>query len=82
MSNKAYLLPLKEFELLYFLAANQNRVYSRQQLIEQIWGIDFSGDERTVDVHIKRLRSRLSKLEVDVIIKTIRGIGYSLEIGK
>ncbi|MGP9041896.1 response regulator transcription factor [Cytobacillus kochii] len=82
VSNKAYLLPLKEFELLYFLAANQNRVYNRQQLIEQIWGIDFSGDERTVDVHIKRLRSRLSKLEVDVIIKTIRGIGYSLEIGK
>ncbi|ASV69403.1 response regulator transcription factor [Cytobacillus sp. FSL W7-1323] len=82
VSNKTYLLPLKEFELLYFLAANQNRVYSRQQLIEQIWGIDFSGDERTVDVHIKRLRSRLSKLEVDVIIKTIRGIGYSLEIAK
>ncbi|MED1467791.1 response regulator transcription factor [Bacillus salipaludis] len=75
-----YMLPLKEFELLSFLAEHQNQVFSRGQLIEKIWGLDFEGDERTVDVHIKRLRERFNTIEKDFSIKTIRGVGYSLEV--
>ena len=73
------LLPLKEFELLYFLMANPRQVFTRDHLIVHIWGLDYEGDERTVDVHIKRLRERFSKLTDDFQIKTIRGVGYSLE---
>ncbi|MFB1049884.1 response regulator transcription factor [Paraliobacillus sp. JSM ZJ581] len=73
------LLPLKEFELLHYLASHPMQVFSREQLIEQIWGVDYEGDERTVDVHIKRLRERFSKLTDDFQIKTVRGVGYSLE---
>ncbi|KMY54467.1 heme transporter CcmC [Bacillus sp. FJAT-27231] len=72
-------LPLKEFELLFFLAANSMQVFSRDHLIEQIWGLDYEGDERTVDVHIKRLRERFSTLTDDFCIKTVRGVGYLLE---
>ncbi|MEH7306200.1 response regulator transcription factor [Neobacillus drentensis] len=74
------LLPLKEFELLFFLTSNPMQVFSREHLIEHIWGLDFEGDERTVDVHIKRLRERFSKLTDDFQIKTIRGVGYLLEV--
>jgi DNA-binding response OmpR family regulator len=77
--DKTFLLPLKEFELLYFLMSNSMQVFSRDQLIEQIWGIDYEGDERTVDVHIKRLRERFTKLTDDFQIKTVRGVGYLLE---
>lgn len=77
--NKTFLLPLKEFELLYFLMSNSMQVFSRDHLIEQIWGIDYEGDERTVDVHIKRLRERFTKLTDDFQIKTVRGVGYLLE---
>ncbi|MDQ6599190.1 response regulator transcription factor [Bacillus salipaludis] len=80
INQKTYMLPLKEFELLSFLAEHQNQVFSRSHLIEKIWGLDFEGDERTVDVHIKRLRERFNTIEKDFSIKTIRGVGYSLEV--
>jgi two-component system, OmpR family, response regulator len=74
-------LPLKEFELLFTLAGSPNRTFSRDQLIEQIWGYDYAGDERTVDVHIKRLRERFSEDRHSFRIRTIRGLGYRLEMG-
>lgn len=79
IEDKTYMLPLKEFELLHLLADHPGQVFSREQLIEQIWGVFYEGDERTVDVHIKRLRSRFTKLTSDFSIKTVRGIGYFLE---
>ncbi|MBS4190840.1 response regulator transcription factor [Bacillus sp. FJAT-49705] len=79
-NGKTYILPLKEFELLYYLASRPNQVFGRGQLIENVWGMDYEGDERTVDVHIKRLRERFAQAENDFSIKTIRGIGYSLEV--
>lgn len=79
IGNRTILLPLKEFELLYFLMSKPMQVFTRDQLIERIWGLDYEGDERTVDVHIKRLRERFSKLTDDFQIKTVRGVGYSLE---
>ncbi|WP_134703079.1 response regulator transcription factor [Ammoniphilus sp. YIM 78166] len=77
--DRTILLPLKEFELLYFLMSNPMQVFSRDHLIEQIWGLDYDGEERTVDVHVKRIRERFSKLTDDFQIKTVRGVGYSLE---
>nr|WP_145402423.1 response regulator transcription factor [Paenibacillus xylanexedens] len=71
-------LPLKEFELLYKLAGTPGQVYTREQLIDQIWGLDYSGDDRTVDVHIKRLRERFAAIS-DFQIETVRGLGYRLE---
>lgn len=73
------LLPLKEFELLHFLASNPMQVFSRNHLIDEIWGLEYEGNDRTVDVHIKRLRERFSKLTDDFEFKTVRGVGYSLE---
>jgi two-component system OmpR family response regulator len=73
-------LPLKEFELLYKLASYPSQIFTRTQLIEQIWGIDYEGDERTVDVHIKRLRERFEGLTGQFLITTIRGLGYRLEV--
>jgi two-component system response regulator RegX3 len=73
-------LPLKEFELLYVLMANAGRVMTRDTLIDRVWGSDYYGDTKTLDVHIKRLRS---KVEADpaspVLILTIRGLGYKFE---
>ncbi|SIS46196.1 response regulator transcription factor [Salimicrobium flavidum] len=74
------MLPLKEFEILALLASRPNRVLSRDHLIEHVWGIDFEGDERTLNVHIKRLRERLSPLTSAVSIQTVRGVGYRLEV--
>lgn len=74
-------LPLKEFELLYKLAGTPGQVYTREQLIDQIWGIDYTGDDRTVDVHIKRLRERFAPSD-DFRIETVRGLGYRIEAGK
>ncbi|REK77702.1 response regulator transcription factor [Paenibacillus paeoniae] len=71
-------LPLKEFELLYKLAGKPGQIYTREQLIDQIWGMDYEGDERTVDVHIKRLRERFAETP-DFRIDTVRGLGYRLE---
>ncbi|MCT1901388.1 response regulator transcription factor [Oceanobacillus sojae] len=79
LGDKTLLLPLKEFELLALLATYPQHVFSRTQLIEKIWGMDYEGDERTVDVHIKRLRQRFSSLTSSFSIKTVRGVGYCLE---
>ncbi|MFP7176314.1 response regulator transcription factor [Priestia filamentosa] len=80
IGDRMFLLPLKEFELLYFLASRPMQVFSRSNLIEHIWGLEYEGNERTVDVHVKRLRARFSKLTDDFQIKTVRGVGYSLEV--
>jgi two-component system, OmpR family, response regulator len=73
-------LPLKEFELLFKLASYPGKTFSREQLIEQIWGYDYEGDERTVDVHIKRLRERFPEEVNSFKISTVRGLGYRLEV--
>lgn len=73
-------LPLKEFELLFMLASYPGRTLLRDQIIEQIWGYDYEGDERTVDVHIKRLRERFPEDRHAFRIRTIRGLGYRLEV--
>lgn len=80
VNDKTIILPLKEFELLSYMASKPNQVFTRGQLIEEIWGLDFAGDERTLNVHIKRLRDRFSKLTTDFTIKTIRGVGYLVEV--
>ena len=73
-------LPLKEFELLEFLMRNSGRVLTRSQLIDRVWGGDYFGDTKTLDVHIKRLRSKLENDPANpVLIQTIRGLGYKLE---
>ncbi len=79
VSNQSITLPLKEFELLFKLASQAGRIFTRNDLIEQIWGLDYEGDERTVDVHIKRVRERLRELMAKVEIVTVRGLGYKLE---
>lgn len=77
--NESFSLPLKEFELLYKLASVPGQVYTREQLIDHIWGLDYTGDDRTVDVHIKRLRERFGDI-ADFTIETVRGLGYRLEV--
>ncbi|MFM9331140.1 response regulator transcription factor [Paenibacillus mesotrionivorans] len=76
-----FFLPLKEFELLSQLAQFPGRLFSRDELITLVWGADYQGDDRTVDVHIKRLRQRFADYTADFNIKTVRGIGYKLELG-
>jgi two-component system response regulator RegX3 len=80
INNESISFPLKEFELLEFLMRNAGRVLTRMQLIDRVWGSDYVGDTKTLDVHIKRLRS---KIEADpanpVIIQTVRGLGYKME---
>lgn len=73
-------LPVKEFELLAQLAQYPGRLFTRGELIELIWGADYEGDERTVDVHIKRLRQRFAEYADSFTIRTIRGMGYKLEL--
>ncbi|UQZ83561.1 Heme response regulator HssR [Paenibacillus konkukensis] len=73
-------LPLKEFELLFKLAGHPNQVFTRNQLVDQIWGMDYEGEERTVDVHIKRLRERFPEETSSFAIVTVRGLGYKLEL--
>jgi len=72
-------LPLKEFELLFKLAGSPGRTFSREQLIEDVWGFDFHGNDRTLDVHISRLRERFPEDRHSFKITTIRGLGYRLE---
>lgn len=79
VNEKILKLPLKEFELLHVLANHPDQVFTREQLIESIWGIDFEGDNRTVDVHIKRLRTRFTHLTGAIRFTTVRGVGYTLE---
>jgi DNA-binding response OmpR family regulator len=74
-------MPPKELELLYFLAARHNRVFTREQLLEQVWGFEFFGDSRTVDVHVKRLREKLVGSEsLGWQIKTVWSVGYKFEV--
>ena len=71
--------PPKEMELLYHLAATPNRVYTRNQLLDEVWGFDYFGDSRTVDVHIKRLREKLEGVSDKLALKTVWGVGYKFE---
>jgi two-component system, OmpR family, response regulator len=80
VSGASLTLPLKEFELLFKLASFPGRTFSRDQLIEDIWGYDFEGNERTLDVHINRLRERFPEERHSFKIRTIRGLGYRLEV--
>lgn len=79
VSGKTIILPLKEFELLAQLASYPNQIFTREQLIEHVWGLGYEGNDRTVDVHIKRLRKRFSHCQSDFTIQTVRGVGYKLE---
>lgn len=79
---KMILLPLKEFELLSLLASRPHQVFTREVLLERVWGFDYEGDEQTLNVHIKRLRDKLEKLAENVVILTVRGVGYKLEVIK
>ena len=73
-------IPPKELELLYFLAYNRNRVFTRDQLLDKVWGFDYLGDSRTVDVHVKRLREKLEGVSDKWVLKTVWGVGYKFEI--
>ena len=72
--------PPKELELLYHLAATPNRVYTRNQLLDEVWGFDYFGDSRTVDVHIKRLREKVEDVSDQWALKTVWGVGYKFEV--
>ena len=71
--------PPKELELLYYLASNPNRVYTRDQLLDEVWGFEYYGDSRTIDVHIKRLREKLEGVSDRWALKTVWGVGYKFE---
>ncbi len=74
-------MPPKELELLYFLASHAGSVFTREQLLEQVWGYDYFGDSRTVDVHVKRLRDKLSGSEqLGWSIRTVWSVGYKFEV--
>lgn len=77
--NDSIMIPMKEFELLFMLAGAPGRTFTRDDLIENIWGYDYEGDERTIDVHVKRLRERFVTDKCGFEIKTVRGLGYRLE---
>lgn len=72
--------PPKELELIYHLASNPNRVYTRDQLLDEVWGFDYYGDSRTVDVHVKRLREKLEGVSPSWSLKTVWGVGYKFEV--
>ena len=72
--------PPKEMELLYYLASSPNRVYTRNQLLDEVWGFDYFGDSRTVDVHVKRLREKLEGVSESWGLKTVWGVGYKFEV--
>ena len=81
VEGKPIALPLKEFELLEFLMRNAGRVLTRNQLIDRVWGSDYVGDTKTLDVHIKRLRAKVEKDPANpTLIQTVRGLGYKIEI--
>ena len=80
VNNESITLPLKEFELLEYLVRNSGRVLTRAQLIDRVWGSDYFGDTKTLDVHVKRLRAKIEKDPANpVFIQTIRGLGYKFE---
>ena len=72
--------PPKEMELIYHLASNPNRVFTRDQLLDEVWGFDYYGDSRTVDVHVKRLREKLEGVSDQWALKTVWGVGYKFEV--
>ncbi len=72
--------PPKEMELIYHLASNPNRVYTRDQLLDEVWGFEYYGDSRTVDVHVKRLREKLDGVSDQWTLKTVWGVGYKFEV--
>ena len=72
--------PPKEMELLFYLASSPNRVYTRNQLLDEVWGFDYFGDSRTVDVHVKRLREKLEGVSEQWNVKTVWGVGYKFEV--
>ena len=72
--------PPKEMELIYHLASNPNRVYTRDQLLDEVWGFEYYGDSRTVDVHVKRLREKLDGVSEQWTLKTVWGVGYKFEV--
>ena len=80
IDDKKVEMPPKEFELLYFLAKNTNKVFTRDQLLDEIWGYEFFGDSRTVDVHIKRIREKLEGENRTWALKTVWGVGYKFEV--
>ncbi|MEG2848315.1 MAG: response regulator transcription factor, partial [Bacilli bacterium] len=73
-------IALKEFQVLFKMSSFEGRIFTRNELIEDLWGIDYEGDDRTVDVHIKRLREKLQSSNIK--INTVRGLGYKLEVSK
>ncbi len=72
--------PPKEMDLLFYLASSPNRVYTRNQLLDEVWGFDYFGDSRTVDVHVKRLREKLEGISEGWSLKTVWGVGYKFEV--
>ncbi len=80
VDGKTIAVPPKELELLHHLASHPNRVYTREQLLEEVWGFDYFGDSRTVDVHVKRLREKLEGFENGWQLKTVWGVGYKFEV--
>ena len=72
--------PPKELELLFHLASNPNRVYTRDQLLDEVWGFEYYGDSRTIDVHVKRLREKLEGVSSQWALKTVWGVGYKFEV--
>ena len=80
LKGKSVDIPPKELVLLYFLASNCNRVFSRDQLLDKVWGFDYLGDSRTVDVHVKRLREKLDGVSDKWTLKTVWGVGYKFEV--
>lgn len=73
-------IPPKELELLYYLASHPNRVFTREQLLEDVWGFDYYGDSRTVDVHIKRIREKIEGISESWTLKTVWSVGYKFEV--
>ncbi len=80
LKGKSVDIPPKELELLYFLAANAPRVFTRDQLLDKVWGFDYLGDSRTVDVHVKRLREKLEGVSDKWVLKTVWGVGYKFDL--
>ncbi len=74
--------PPKELELLFHLASNPNRVYTRDQLLDEVWGFEYYGDSRTIDVHVKRLREKLEGVSDKWALKTVWGVGYKFEVNE
>ena len=75
-------MPPKELELLFYLASYPNRVFTRNQLLDDVWGFEYFGDSRTVDVHVKRLREKIDGVSDQWALKTVWGVGYKFEVAK